>query len=116
MSRRRRGALLIGLALALGGLAASDVSRRETAVRGQLAPLVDVVVAGRDLSAARRLRPRDLALRRIPARYAPVGAATAPEEVVGRRPAAPVPGGAYLGAAELEDESRAPPPAMRRGE
>ena len=45
MTRRRRGALLIGLALALGGLAASDVGRREAAVRAQLAPLVDVVVA-----------------------------------------------------------------------
>src|SRR5215211_9530714 len=116
MSRRRRGALLIGLALALGGLAASDVSRREAAVRGQLAPLVDVVVAGRELAPSRRLRPQDLALRRIPARYAPVGAATAPEEVVGRRPAAEVPRGGYLGAAELEDETQAGPPPMRRGE
>ena len=61
MTRRRRGALLIGLALALGGLAASDVGRREAAVRAQLAPLVDVVVAGRDLPPRRRLcarRPR----------------------------------------------------------
>ena len=44
-------------------------------VRAQLAPLVDVVVAGRDLPPRRRLTPADLALRRIPARYAPVGAA-----------------------------------------
>ena len=58
MSRRRRGALLIGLALALGGLAASDVGRREAAVRAQLAPLVDVVVAGRDLAAAAAARGR----------------------------------------------------------
>src|SRR5215207_7069194 len=118
MTRRRRGALLIGLALALGGLAASDVGRREAAVRAQLAPLVDVVVAGRDLAPRRRRlppdprsaptrrgtrrsgprgggagaaptargcrrrgrcppatpppTPADLALRRIPARYAPV--------------------------------------------
>ena len=85
MTRRRRGALLIGLALALGGLAASDVGRREAAVRAQLAPLVDVVVAGRDLPPRRRLATSDLALRRIPARYAPVGAASVPEEVVGRR-------------------------------
>jgi pilus assembly protein CpaB len=116
MSRRRRGALLIGLALALGGLAASDVSRREAAVRGELAPLVDVVVAGRELAPSHRVRPQDLAVRRIPARYAPVGAASAPEEVVGRRPAAAVPRGAYLGAAELDDESQAGPPPMRRGE
>jgi pilus assembly protein CpaB len=116
MSRRRRGALLIGLALALGGLAASDVGRREAAVRAQLAPLVDVVVAGRDLTPGRRVRPADLALRRIPARYAPVGAASVPEEVVGRRPAAAVPRGAYLGPGELAEETTPHPPAIRRGE
>jgi pilus assembly protein CpaB len=116
MSRRRRGALLIGLALALGGLAASDVNRREAAVRAQLAPLVDVVVAGRDLAPPHRVRAQDLALRRIPARYAPVGAASVPEEVVGRRPTAAVPRGAYLGPDDLEDEAAPRPPAIRRGE
>jgi pilus assembly protein CpaB len=116
MTRRRRGALLIGLALALGGLAASDVGRREAAVRAQLAPLVDVVVAGRDLPPGRRLRPVDLALRRIPARYAPVGAASVPDEVLGRRPAAAVPRGAYLGAGQLVDETAPRPAKMRRGE
>jgi pilus assembly protein CpaB len=115
MTRRRRGALLIGLALALGGLAASDVGRREAAVRAQLAPLVDVVVAGRDVAAGRRLRPEDLALRRVPARYAPVGAASLPEEVLGRRVVAAVPRGAYLGAGQLADES-SPRPRIRRGE
>jgi pilus assembly protein CpaB len=116
MTRRRRGALLIGLALALGGLAASDVGRREAAVRAQLAPLVDVVVAGRDLPPGRRLATADLALRRIPARYAPVGAVSVPEEVLGRRPLAAVPRGAYLGAGQLEDESAPRPARIRRGE
>jgi pilus assembly protein CpaB len=116
MSRRRRGAGLIGLALALGGLAASDVGRREAAVRAQLAPLVDVVVARSDLAPPRRLRAEDLALRRVPARYAPVGAASVPEEVLGRRLAAAVPRGAYLGAGQLEDESAPRPARIRRGE
>ena len=62
------------------------------------------------------MRPADLALRRIPARYAPVGAASVPEEVVGRRPAAAVPRGAYLGPGELEDESAPRAPSIRRGE
>ena len=66
MSRRRRAALLLGLALVLGGLAASDVARREAALRAQLAPLVDVVVARGDLPAGRALRPDDLAVRRVP--------------------------------------------------
>jgi pilus assembly protein CpaB len=116
MTRRRRGALLIGLSLALGGLAASDVGRREAAVRAQLAPLVDVVVAGRDLPPRRRLAPADLALRRIPARYAPVGAASLPDELLGRRLLAGAPRGAYLGAAQLEDEAPPRPARIRHGE
>jgi len=73
-------------------------------------------VAGRDLPARRRLAPADLALRRIPARYAPVGAASVPEEVLGRRPVVSVPRGAYLGAGQLEDESASRPARIRRGE
>ena len=102
MSRARRAALLLGLALLLGGLAASDVARREAAVRASLAPLVDVVVADEDLAPRRRLRLDDLAVRRLPARYAPIGAATRPEEVVGRRLAVPVPSGGPLGIAQLQ--------------
>ena len=75
MTRRRRGALLIGLSLALGGLAASDVGRREAAVRAQLAPLVDVVVAGRDVRrappAAARPTSRSAASPRATRRSAP---------------------------------------------
>ena len=55
MTRRRRAALLLGLAVVLGALAASDVARREAALRAQLAPLVDVVVARRSLADGRRL-------------------------------------------------------------
>ena len=103
MSRARRASLLLGLALLLGGLAASDVARREAALRASLAPLVDVVVAHEDLAPRHRLRLDDLAVRRLPARYAPVGAATVPEELVGRRLAVPVPSGGPLGVAQLHD-------------
>lgn len=103
MNRARRAALLLGLALLLGGLAASDVARREAAMRANLAPLVDVVVAHQELAPRHRLRLDDLAVRRLPARYAPVGAATRPEELVGRRLAVAVPSGAPLGVAQLHD-------------
>jgi pilus assembly protein CpaB len=93
VSRRRRAIVLLGLALVLGGLAASDVARREAAVRAQLDPVVEVVVARADLSAGRLVAAGDLALRRVPARYAPVGVATLPETLVGRRLAASVPRG-----------------------
>jgi pilus assembly protein CpaB len=103
VSRVRRASVLLGLALLLGGLAASDVARREAALRASLAPLVDVVVADDDLAPRHRLRLRDLAIRRLPARYAPVGAAAVPEELVGRRLAVPVPRGGAVGIAQLHD-------------
>lgn len=103
MTRARRAALLLGLALLLGGLAAADVARREAALDRRLAPLVPVVVAGADLRADRKLRLGDMAIRRLPARYAPVGAAAIPEELVGRRLAVPVPRGGPVGSGHLSD-------------
>src|SRR6478752_5619625 len=44
MTRRRRAAALLGLALLLGVLAASDVAGREAALRRRLGPTVRVVV------------------------------------------------------------------------
>ncbi len=54
MSRRRRGLLLVGLALILGSLAAADVRRREAALDARLAPLVPVLVARGDLEPGTR--------------------------------------------------------------
>ena len=97
MSRRRRAALLLGLALVLGALAASDVARRESALDAELAPLVELVVARGPLEAGQRLRARDLARRSVPARFAPAGAVgAAPELLVGRKLAVPVAEGGPL--------------------
>ncbi len=103
MSRRRRAALLLGLALVLGALAASDVARREAALQAELAPLVDVVVARGPLEAGERLRGEDLARRSLPARFAPAGTAgVAPELLIGGRLAVPVPEGGPVGPLLLE--------------
>jgi pilus assembly protein CpaB len=99
VSRRRRGALLLALAVVLGVLAGSDVAGREAALRAQLGPAVPVVVARRSLESGRRLRAGDLALRQIPARYALAGTGGAPALLVGRRLGTPVPAG---GAVTLE--------------
>lgn len=115
--RRRRAAALLGLALLLGGLAASDVARREAAVDARLAPLVDVVVARADLAGGTRLGLGHLALRRMPQRFVPAGAAAEPAELVGRRVAVPVPAGGYLSAGQLALEAGTPGTAgVRRGE
>jgi pilus assembly protein CpaB len=114
--RRRRAAILLGLALVLGGLAASDVARREAALREQLGPAMPVVVARAGLPAGHKLAARDLALREVPHRYAPVGVAEVPDALVGQRLAAPVPAGAYLGAAQLESADEVAGPPVRKGE
>jgi pilus assembly protein CpaB len=116
MSRRRRAALLLGLAVVLGGLAASDVGRREAEVRAQLAPLVDVPVARRPLDAGHRIAPGDLGVRRIPRRFAPTGGPVLPELLVGRKLAVPVARGGAVSEALLERPRAPGTPVLRRGE
>jgi pilus assembly protein CpaB len=117
VSRRRRAALLLGLALLLGTLAATTVARRESALETQIGPLAEVVVARTDLAAGHRLRPDDLALRRLPARYAPVGAATSAAELVSRPLAVAVARGGFLGPDLLDvGGDRIARPPVRAGE
>jgi len=118
VTRRRRAVLLIGLALLLGGLAASDVARREAAIARQLGPDTPVVVARGDLPAGVRLTTQRLAVRQVPARYAPAAAARAPREVLGQRTAVPVASGGYLSTNDLAGAGGAPPPGapVRPGE
>ena len=73
MTRRRRAAALLGLALLLGALAASDVAGREAALRRQLGPAVPVVVVREPLRAGERIERASLAVREVPERYAPPG-------------------------------------------
>jgi pilus assembly protein CpaB len=99
--RRRRGLLLAGLSLLLGSLAAADVAGREARLRAQAGPLVPVVVAARALPAGRPVPAAALAIRRVPARFAPAGAPARPEEVVGLRLSAAVPAGADVPAGAI---------------
>jgi pilus assembly protein CpaB len=101
LSRRRRAALLFGLAMVLGSLAATDVARREAALRRRLGPPVPVVVARAALPPGTQLTPAQVAVRRVPARYAPVGAFSSVTEVAGQRLAVPVSSGAYLFAGDV---------------
>jgi pilus assembly protein CpaB len=118
VTRRRRAVLLLGLALVLGGLAASDVARRESAIARQLGPDTPVVVARGDLPAGALLTAQRLALRRVPERYAPAGAASAPRDLLGQRTAVPVAAGAYLSPNELAGAGgdSSPGAPVRRGE
>lgn len=118
MTPRRRSLLLLGLALVLGGLAASDVASREAELDRRIGRLVPVVVARAPLAAGERLRPERLTVRHVPARFAPRGAFADPADLAGQAVHAPVAAGADVTAAALRDpaaETRTGAP-VRRGE
>lgn len=101
--------VLLSLALASGGLAASQVSGTVGEVERRVGRPVAVVVAARDLAPQRAIRAGAVALRKVPARFVPPGAASSVEEVSGLRPAVPVAAGSYLTEGQLEGA------ASRRG-
>jgi pilus assembly protein CpaB len=98
-ARRRRGLLLLSIALASGGLAASQVHERERRAAERLGPSVEVLVAARDLRAGSRVTRDVVALRQLPVRFAPPDALPSAEGVIGARTSAPVARGSYITAA-----------------
>jgi pilus assembly protein CpaB len=117
MSHRRRALLLGGLALVLGGLAASNVAGREAALARRVGDLVDVVVAREPIGAGAAVRERALAVRRVPRRFAPAGAIASPQAVTGLRAAVDIAAGTDIAASMVGDGPAQPAgPAIRRGE
>ena len=104
--RRRRGLLLLAVALASGGLAAAQVHEREQSVAAQVGPAVPVLVAARDLRAGARVSARALAVRRVPTRFLPRDALASAAGVAGARIAVPVAAGGYLTAGLFEGSNR----------
>lgn len=96
MSRGRRAALLAGMSVLLGGLAASQVAGREAEIERRIGAPVPVVVAAREIARGARIEPQDLALRQVPERYVPQGSFAAVDELQGARAAVTVPAGGDL--------------------
>jgi pilus assembly protein CpaB len=115
-ARRRRGLLLLCVALACGGLAAAQVAERERSVEARVGPLVPVVVAKRDLDAGARLRADALALKRVPARFVPPDALGSATQLAGARTAVAVSAGGYVTAALLDAAASPEGDALARGE
>jgi Flp pilus assembly protein CpaB len=114
VSRRARAvAFGIGalMAAVLAGVIADGYGNSVARGYGVLRP---VVVASAQLPAGRALVPtateRDLEVRQVPSRFVPAGALRDPAEALGLVPAAAVPSGAYLLAAQLR-----PPRQERTG-
>jgi pilus assembly protein CpaB len=102
--RRRRAAALAALAIAAGGLAASEVRTRVDEVEARTGPLVPAVVARKELPAGARLGgdpSRALAVRAVPARYVPPDVLASPAEAAGLRVRAGVARGGYVTASVL---------------
>lgn len=105
MSRRVRafGFLFAALIAAATAAAIADgYGDRVVSGYGRLRP---VLIAGSGLAAGKPIDPEvaaeDLEVRRVPVRFAPPGALSAPAEAVGLVPAAPIPAGSYLLAPQL---------------
>lgn len=117
MNRRRRAVVLSGLALVLGILAASEVGGREAALRKTIGPVVPVVVARADVPAGTRLTLPALAIRHVPARYAPPSGYSSARAVRGLRAAVTIPAGTDLIPPLLDDGSAdSPGVQLRPGE
>jgi len=121
-SRSRRALLLVALALASGGLAASQVEASKRDIESQVGRPAAVVVAREDLMTGSKFDPetveRALEVREIPERYVPPDSLAAPEEAVGLRTAVPVAAGSYVTLGELETPSlrQETGPALAPGE
>jgi len=119
LSRRRRALLLAGLAIVLGGLAASNVAGREAALSRRVGGLVDVVVAREPIAAGSTVRATALAVRRVPARFAPIQRISSPSELTGQKAAVDIDRGTDMTARLIGDGDRGGGPAglpIGRGE
>jgi pilus assembly protein CpaB len=121
-SRRRRAILLLALALAAGGLAASQVRSSVEEVEARVGAPVPVLVAEEDIGAGARFDPGKLdgmlAIREVPERFVPPGSLGSPEEALGLRAAVPISAESYVTAGHLETGvGRSPTgPALGTGE
>jgi pilus assembly protein CpaB len=120
MSRRAR-AIAFGLAALVAAVIAGTIADGygNSVARGYGA-LRPVVVAAAQLPAGTALAPtaveKALEVRQVPARFVPLGALRDPAEAIGLVPAAAIPSGAYLLAAQLRPpRSEAPGPRLAGG-
>ncbi len=115
MTRRARAAgFLLAALFAAAAAAAVANGYGDSVVRGY-GELRPVLIASTDLRAGKTIDPETameaLEVRRVPIRFAPPSALSAPAEAVGLVPAAAVPAGSYLLAAQLRSPQAARPAA-----
>ena len=121
MSRRGRATAFLLLALAAAAMGAVIVRGYGSSVARGYGPLRGVVVLDAALRGGEPIGPQELSsslgVRRVPARFVPVGALAVPEEALGLVPRTPLPAGSYLLTAQLRPPRRRHPrmPGLARG-
>jgi pilus assembly protein CpaB len=115
-ARRRRGLLLLSVALASGGLAASQVHERERRAADRLGPEVEVLVAARDIRAGGRIARDAVGVRLVPARFVPPDALPSADGVIGARTATALAAGGYVTTSLLDGGEKRDDIGLRRGE
>jgi pilus assembly protein CpaB len=109
---------MLSLAVASGGLAASEVGKRTAAVEERVGPLVPVVAAKTALSPGTKLSADKMTIVQVPQSYAPPDAFANPAEANGLRTAGALERGSYITAGAFAagpDEDR-PGNGLGRGE
>ncbi len=119
MSRRGRAVAFLLLAMVAAAVAAGIADGYGSSLARGYGALRPVVVAKVDLPADRPIDPEQvdsaLEVRRVPARFVPAGALTAPGDALGMAPQAALPAGSYLLAAQLHPPGRRAPAAPGLG-
>lgn len=112
MSRRARAIAFGCAALLCAGLAAAMAGGYRSDLASELGPLRSVVVATARIPANREIPPKQvdelLETRRIPVRFAPAGALSAPEQAAGQASATAIPVGSYVLSAQLREPRSRP--------
>ncbi len=110
MKRRARAIAFGCAALLCAGLAAAMIGGYREDIQSELGPLRPVVVATARIPARRPIAPKEaenlLEVRRIPERFAPVGALAIPQQAAGHAPATAIPAGSYVLAGQLREPRR----------
>jgi len=116
MSRRGRALAFLTGALLAAGLAALIADTYGSRLASGYGPLRPVVVLAAELRAGRAVGPEEISavleVRRVPARFVPPGALTAPGDALGLAPTATLPAGSYLLATQLRPPRRRSSPGL----
>jgi Flp pilus assembly protein CpaB len=110
MSRRGRATAFLLLAVGAAVLSAAIVRGYGSSVAHGYGPLQSVVVLVAGIRSGQQFGPEEIStaldVRRVPARFVPTGALSAPQQALGLVAGTPLPAGSYLVAAGLRPPRR----------